>query len=159
MSIFSKFFDALKGIWNAIKTGLNDLSTLVKEMLPYIIIIAAILMIGTGGGFILFGVLTISGVSGALMLMGAAFLLLPAEMEAALTGLATSLADTAAGIIEAATPIITAAGEAIGAGFGSLLSASGLGTALLLGAAFYFFVVMDDDKKDDDQSRLGVNYE
>jgi hypothetical protein len=136
MSLFSNFFDLLKKVWDSIKAALTTLVEKLKEIAPYIIIIAAIYMTG-GGALTLLPGLVLTGSTGALWLLGAAFLLLPDEMVAVAGDIAAVIADVVVEVIEAAEPIITAVGEALGTVIAATASALGIVPILIIGAGIY----------------------
>jgi ABC-type transport system involved in cytochrome bd biosynthesis fused ATPase/permease subunit len=139
MSIFNEFFGALRNIWSKLKDDISKVFAFLKTIAPFIIILAAVILSG-GTAWPLFAGYTVSGMTAALLLMGASFVLLPSEWEAAISSVATELATVATDVIKAAAPILTAAGgvigTAIGAGIGGLFSGSGVGGILtVLGVA------------------------
>lgn len=98
----------LSGIFDFISQLFNSIMAMIKKILPYVMIAAAIYF-GFGGVWAptIFGsTLTISGATGAAMAMGLSFLLAPDETVETVSRVATAVGEAAAAVVEAAVPVI-----------------------------------------------------
>jgi hypothetical protein len=144
MSILSDFFGALRNIWSKLKSEISTVFAFLKQIAPFIIILAAVILSG-GSAWPLFAGYTVSGMTAALLLMGASFVLLPSEWEAAISSIAGEIATVATDVIKAAAPILTATGAAVGTAIGASLSglfsgSGGLLTVLGIAGLSYFLL-------------------
>lgn len=133
----------LSGIFDFISQLFNSIMAMIKRILPYIMLAAAIYF-GFGGVWAptIFGsTLTISGAMGAALALGVSFLVAPDETVEVVTRVATAVGEAAAAVVEAAVPVV----KAIANGLMDVLASSPL-FWLVAGYFGYKFLIADDDK-------------
>lgn len=105
----------LSGIFDFVAQLFNSIIEMIRKILPYVMIAAAIYF-GFGGVWAptIFGsTLTITGATGAAMAMGLSFLLAPDETVETVTRVATAVGEAAAAVVEAAVPVIDAIADTL----------------------------------------------
>lgn len=136
--MFDDLFDFLKDLWNEIRAVIDDIIAKIKEILPYLILIAA-LYVGFGG--VIWG---LTGWGAAALFIGASYLVLPDETAAMMTEVAAAVGEVVEDVATAVAPIVDAVGGAISTVASSVFGA--LGPWLIGGGLIYLYMTSDKDK-------------
>lgn len=132
--------DFISAIFDFIGKIFESILSVIKKLLPYILIAAAAFFT-FGGSMVLWG-MTLSGGSAAALALGASFLLAPDETVALVDRTAHAIGDASVAVIDAAVPVVSA----IGTGLFSVLTSN----PLFWGAVAFFgykYLTKDDDKQ------------